>query len=441
MPIVYRCPECQHRGKAPSKAAGRKAKCPKCGERIKIEPEGEAPAKTTAKRKAAKATKAPKSATRKKRRKPPEEPPEEDAAEDDEAEEDDAPAEDEAPAADDTEDDDAEDDEAEDDAEDEDDEEDEDEPRKKRRGPARKGALAKKKKLGKKAVGGRVGGPKKRGKAGRAKGGRATGKRRRPKAAGGGALRVLPALSGAVGDVLGNLPVCLAAVFLFQVAVGIAAYAVFRVSIGIASTPGLFLILMLIGQTLIMAVASYFLQGLNSIWLALARKEKASLGQLVERSPLDGVTGALVAIALGLLWFVGVFALVAVIQGSRSGKAIIGSAILIFEGSCLFMLVSGFAQVYIVDQAQDFMGSLKAAGGLVTSAWAKMLGYAMFCLGAYVFTSIAVAVLLSMFGFNPRRPSLVSLLVNVLVSFSANAGIISVIGSSMVRLYLQRIEE
>ena len=261
-----------------------------------------------------------------------------------------------------------------------------------------------------------------------------------------GSVQVFEALKCGVVDFKNNALFCLLAMLIFEVlttvvgvVVGIGAGLVVGIVVGTTgSLPGL--VIVVLGAVAIgMAVVAYLLQGLFAFWLACAREEEASLGLLFSPPLAGGISGAMVQVAIsiaylglcfGIGWFVNTV-------GSVPG-AIVGF-VLFFTCCCLLVLISGIAQIYIVDRGHDFANALGAAIEAVMSHKAKLLGYAAICLGAVFLVLLVVGFVLSVLGISPDPldPAFGKIVLSALIQSAVSLSLVSIMGTSLTHVYLQ----
>lgn len=273
--------------------------------------------------------------------------------------------------------------------------------------------------------------------------------RGRARARGAVSVRIFEALEGGFSDFVNNALVCVLAVVIFQIGAAVAsgvAGAVGALVAGVlASIPGL-VIGVLIAIVISMVAISYLLQGLCALWLACARDEEVGLGLLFRQPLSKAISGFAVQVVItiayvGLCVGIGAFAsMLAKAVGPLVG--VICALILFFVICCLLVLMAGISQIYIADQGLGAGAALAAANAAVSAAAGNLIAYAALCVGALFFVSALVGGGLYALGIapDPLAPSPGKLLLCALIEGGASLAFLSVMGSSLTRIYLQLIE-
>jgi hypothetical protein len=257
-----------------------------------------------------------------------------------------------------------------------------------------------------------------------------------------GAVQVFAALKAGALDFKNNALFCLLAIVIVEVATTVVAV-LGGVGGGFVagltgSIPGA-IIAALLAIAFTMSAVAYLLQGLFAFWLACARDEKVSLRLLFSPPLAGGLSGAMVQVMV-MVAYVGLsIGIGFLINRFGSLPVAIAGSLLFFTICCLLVLISGFAQVYIVDQGLSSSAALGAATHAVTSAKAKLLGYAAICVGVVFVVTLIVGVVLSVVGLSPKpiNPSFGKLVVCTLIQAGVSLALFSVVGTSFTRIYLQ----
>lgn len=268
------------------------------------------------------------------------------------------------------------------------------------------------------------------------------GRSRSRAAQGGGQVQVFAALREGISDFANNALFCCIAIVIFQFATSIVALVgAFGGSVvaGLSgSLPGA-VIGILGGVVVTLVVVTYLLQGLFAFWLACARDEGPSL-VLLFTQPLSGaISGFAVQVVVTIAYIGLSFAVAFMIQTMGNLPGVILGLGLFFVFCCLLVLISGLAQIFIVDQKLGFGQALSAASASVSANSAKLLGYTAICLGTWFVVAIVVGVGLNVLGISPDplQPAFGKIILSTLIQGAASIAFISVLGTSLTRIYLQ----
>ncbi|MBL4846757.1 MAG: hypothetical protein JKY65_14640 [Planctomycetes bacterium] len=273
-----------------------------------------------------------------------------------------------------------------------------------------------------------------------ARGGRSQGRSRT--ARGGGQVQVFAALREGISDFANNALFCCIALVIFQAATTIAAVitgfgaVIFAGMVG--SLPGV--VIAALGSVVVtLVVVTYLLQGLFAFWLACARDEKPSLILLFTQPISGAISGFAVQVVITIAYIGLSFAIGLMINTMGSLVGVVLGLLLFFLFCCLLVLISGLAQIYIVDQRLGFGQAISAASASVSANTGKLLGYTAICLGAWFVAALIVSVGLGVSGIapDPGQPAFGKILLSGLIQSAVSLAFLSVLGTSLTRIYLQ----